>query len=183
MTDAIRWLSDNKTWFFDGLGGLILVGVAGWVLKTFLARGQGDTTQTQRAQAGPGASVIQAGGDVNVNTRPEPHPRTVRVLAHRATHLGNGIEHYFIKIINTTPDAYVEVTHVWFQNDQRVDLLDPQLPSRIRPNETWETYIPVANIPQDADALRHFHAVLSTLERFTSEPNTDVAPIGRIARR
>ena len=181
MTNAIQWLSENKTWLFDGIGALIVIGVAGWLFRRFRAPEADSTRKTQRARAG--TSVQQAGRDtINVNAVPRRHPPTLRVLAHRAYFVGETVEHFFIKIVNTTPDAQVEVTHVWYQDGQRVEhILSRPLPVRLRPNETWETFEPVANIPQDADVFRHFHATLSTGERFASEHNANVPPVGYVA--
>jgi len=106
---------------------------------------------------------------------------TVRVLVHRAFFDGNPTEHFFVKIVNTTPDADVEVTHVWYQSNDRVDILVRRLPVRLRPSETWETFIAVADIPRDADAFDHFHAHLSTGEVYASSQNKDVPPRGFVA--
>jgi hypothetical protein len=108
-------------------------------------------------------------------------PPSVRLLAHRAFFDGNSVEHFFVKIVNMTPDADVEVTHVWYQNGRRVDILSRPLPVRLRPSETWETYIPVSNLPADADAFHYFHALISTGEVFTSAVNRDVPPRGYVA--
>lgn len=183
MSNAIQWLSENKTWVFDGIGALIVVGVAGWLFKRFRAPGAGSTKQTQGARAG--MSLQQAGRDIiNVNAAPRRHPPTLRVLAHRGYLVGETVERFFIKIVNTTPDAEVEVTHVWYQDGQRVEhILNRPLPVRLRPNETWETFERVANIPQDPDVFRHFHVALSTGERFTSEHNANVPSVGYVAGR
>jgi hypothetical protein len=111
-------------------------------------------------------------------------PSSLRLLAHRAFFDQNSSEHFFIKIVNVTPDADVEVTHVWYcQNGRRVDILCRPLPVRLRPSETWETYVPVTSLPEDADTFQGFHALISTGEVFTSIHNRDVPPRGYVAGR
>jgi hypothetical protein len=107
----------------------------------------------------------------------------LRLLAHRAFFNGNPIEHIFVKIVNMTPDADVEVTHVWYQNGHRVDILSRPLPVRLRPSETWETYIPASSIPRDAHIFQNFHALISTGEVFAAVHNKDVPPSGYLAGR
>jgi hypothetical protein len=116
-----------------------------------------------------------------VEARPQRQPPVVRVLAHRAYFIGNPVEHFFIKVVNMTPGADVEVTHVWYQNGRRVEILSRPLPVRLRPSETWETYVPASNISEDADVFHHFHALISTGEEFASVHNRDVPPAGYVA--
>ena len=176
-----QWLGENKTWVFSGIGVLLLTIFARLLLNLFRRSTQGSRSQKQRAEAG--TSVIQAGRDINVNVGSQRKLPTLRVLAHRAYFINNPTEHFFIKIVNITPDYDVEVTHVWYQNARRLDILSRPLPVRLRPNETWETYAPVSNIPHDLDAFKHFHVLISTGEVFTSEHNRDVPPAGYVAGR
>jgi hypothetical protein len=83
--------------------------------------------------------------------------------------------------VNMTPRSDVEVTHVWYQNGSRVEILSRPLPVRLRPSETWETCVPTSNIPDDADVFHHFHALISTGEEFASVHNRDVPPAGYVA--
>jgi len=110
-------------------------------------------------------------------------PPTLRLLVHRAFFDQNPIEHFFVKIVNITSDADVEVTHVWYQNGARVDILARLLPVRLRPSEMWETYIPTHSIPRGTDVFRNFHALISTGEVFVSVQNKDVPPRGYVAGR
>jgi hypothetical protein len=48
--------------------------------------------------------------------QPQPLPINIRVLVHKAYFLNNPIQHFFIKMVNDTPDTEVEVTHVWYEN-------------------------------------------------------------------
>jgi len=80
--------------------------------------------------------------------------RELRVLVHRARFMqpGGGVdesqeEHFFIKMTNLSPSRPLEVTHIWFDTDPRVDLLDRPLPKRLALDETFETWVPVRRIP------------------------------------
>ena len=182
---SLRWfwdnIWDNRTWVFSGIGVLLLSVFGRSLINAFRTRSHRSSIHEQRATAG--TSVMQAGRDINMNVGSKPHPPTLRVLAHRAYFDRNPMEHFFIKIVNITPDADVEVTHVWYQNGRRVDILSRVLPTRLRPSETWETFVPTASVPPDADAFRHFHALLSTGQVFASEHNKDVPPRGYVAGR
>ena len=116
-----------------------------------------------------------------LKARPLRQQPVVRVLAHRAYFIGNPVEHFFLKVVNLTPGTDVEVTHVWYENGGRVDILSRPLPVRLRPIETWETYVPTSSIPEDADVFQHFHALISTGEVFASIHNKDVPPVGYVA--
>ena len=105
----------------------------------------------------------------------------VRVLVHRAYFIGNPVEHFFIKVVNVTPETDVEVTHVWYENGDRVDILSRPLPVRLRPNETWETYVPTSSVPEDTVVFQHFHALVSTGKVFVSVHNEDVPAAGYVA--
>jgi hypothetical protein len=119
---------------------------------------------------------------LGVKARPENKPPVVRVLVHRAYFIGNPVEHFFIKVVNMTSGADIEVTHVCYQSGHRVEILSRPLPVRLQSSQTWETYVATSNIPDDADVFRHFHILLSTGEEFTSVYNKDVPPAGYVAR-
>jgi len=72
MADVVGWLSDNKTWIFDGIGVLILGGVGTLAYRIFWPQPQNSTTHTQSARPGPGASVVQAGRDINLSVQTPP---------------------------------------------------------------------------------------------------------------
>jgi hypothetical protein len=182
MMKTLQWLWDNKTWLFSGIGVIILGFLVRALAGLFKKPSQGATSQTQKAKAG--TSVLQAGRDINLNVGPQPQPLpALKVLAHRAYFIGNPEEHYFIKVVNITPGADIEVTHVWYKNGHRVDVLSRPLPVRLRPSEIWETYVATSIIPHDAEALQHFHALISTGEVFGSEHNKEVPPTGYLAGR
>jgi hypothetical protein len=111
-------------------------------------------------------------------------PIDVRVLIHKAYFLNSPIQHFFIKIINATRDADVEITHVWYENETRtVEILSARLPRRLKPSETYETWVPVSDIPESEDCFQHFRVVVSTGEVYTSQQNQNVRPYGFVAGR
>lgn len=115
---------------------------------------------------------------------PQPLPIKVQVLVHKAYFLNNPVQHFFIKITNATLDVEIEVTHVWCENDtETVDILTVPLPRRLKPFETYETWVPVADIPEHDDIFQHFRVVVSTGEVFTSHQNVNVRPFGFVAGR
>ena len=179
MRKTLQWLWDNKTWLFSGIGVIILGFLARALISVFNKRSQGSTCQKQHARSG--TSLLQAGRDINLNVEPQRQLPVLKVLAHRAYFIGNPVEHFFIKVVNITPGADVEVTHVWYKNGCRIDILSRLLPVRLRPNETWETYVATSIIPHDVEALQHFHALISTGEVFASEHNKYVPPTGYVA--
>lgn len=79
------------------------------------------------------------------------HRRKVRVLCHRA-YLSPSTECYFVNVTNLSPSRDIEITHVWFDCQPRIDVLNPErpLPKRLRPDEPWETWIEVQRLPSSA---------------------------------
>lgn len=59
--------------------------------------------------------------------------------------------HYFVKVTNLYPDRDIAITHVWFATEPRVDIVLSRrpLPTRIRPDETWEGWASVARFQTD----------------------------------
>jgi hypothetical protein len=47
-------------------------------------------------------------------------------------------EHFYIEITNPSPKREITVTHIWFDTDPRHDVVDPDLPVRLRPDARWE---------------------------------------------
>jgi hypothetical protein len=113
-------------------------------------------------------------------------PINIRVLVHKAYFLNNPAQQFFIKVVNVTPNIDVEVTHVWFENDiGTMDIMNDiaPLPRRLKQNETYETWVSVADIPEDGDIFHHFMVMVSTGEIFPSQQNVTVRPFGYIAGR
>ncbi len=76
--------------------------------------------------------------------------QSVKVRCHRALLLPNGPECYFINVRNASPQREVEVTHVWVVGDTEIHILNPArpLPRRLKPEESWETWIPLNHLPE-----------------------------------
>ena len=110
-------------------------------------------------------------------------PIKVKVLVHEAYFQNNSVQYFFIKIVNATPYAEVEVTHVWYKNDTGTDveILTCPLPQRLKPFETYEIWVPVAQIPENDDIFQNFRVLVSTGEVFESQQNVNVRPSGSVA--
>lgn len=110
--------------------------------------------------------------------------RAVRVLVHDATHIATERYCYFVNITNLSPTRDVEVTHVWFDDDARIPVFNDErpLPRRLKPDESWETWIPIGRIPSGllSAAETKFRVRLSTSTIVKSRLNKDVPPIGYI---
>jgi hypothetical protein len=95
-----------------------------------------------------------------------PRPFTaavVRVLVHRAIFLPASPEHYFMKVTNLSASREVEITHLWFETNPPVHVLNPDrpLPTRLRLDETFETWVPVAAVPNVPNVERLGRVLLS----------------------
>jgi len=110
--------------------------------------------------------------------------RRLRVRVHRAF-LGTGEECFFVNLTNRSSKRDLEVTHVWFQTDRQIQVLQPQrpLPVRLKPDQSWETWLPVAALPQAFSpvALTLVRARLSSGAVIMSDPNTNVPDYGPVA--
>lgn len=109
--------------------------------------------------------------------------RRVRVLVHRAVFLPRSPEHFFIKITNLSSGRDVEVTHIWFATAQDVHVLNEArpLPARLRPDETLETWKPVAQVPSRVGVERLVRVRLSTGAVVKSRLNKSIPPVGYVA--
>ncbi len=75
--------------------------------------------------------------------------RKVRFTVHRAF-FGNGKECFFLNVTNLLKERKIEVTHIWFEANQQIAVMqkDRPLPKRLEPDETWETWIEVRLLPE-----------------------------------
>lgn len=109
--------------------------------------------------------------------------RHVRVRTHRA-YLPPNVDCYFINVTNLSPQRDAEITHVWMASDPEVHVLNlqRQLPRRLRPEESWETWIEVDRLPENVRETAHALARvrLSTGSVIKSKRNENVPPIGSI---
>src|SRR3972149_2529109 len=75
--------------------------------------------------------------------------RQVVLKVHRAILIEGHRDCYFVNVTNHSRDREVEVTHIWFECEPRVHVLqrDRPLPKRLRADETWETWLDVSLLP------------------------------------
>src|SRR5262249_15352682 len=86
----------------------------------------------------------------------------------------------FVKVVNRSRGD-VEITHIWFATTPEVHLLNKPLPARLRPDETYETWIPADELPQGTDLERLARVRLSTGRTIKSVHHKDVPPYGFVA--
>jgi|SRR5215813_4979084 len=111
--------------------------------------------------------------------------RRLRVRVHRAF-FGTGEECFFVNLTNRSAKRDLEVTHVWFQTDRRqIPVLQPQrpLPVRLKPDQSWESWLPVADLPEAFRpvALTLVRAQLPSGAVVMSDPNKNVPDYGSVA--
>jgi hypothetical protein len=118
--------------------------------------------------------------------------RRVKVLVHQAVFFGRdpatgrtiGSEpHYFVKVTNLSETREIEITHIWIDGNPQVHLMNPArpLPARLRPDETWEDWVRVADVTHVSKVERAFRIRLSNKQVIKSRPNKDVPPVGYLA--
>lgn len=109
--------------------------------------------------------------------------RRVRLTVHRALlQQPYSQDCYFVNATNLG-DRAVELTHVWFATDvpvyQHNDLRP--LPKRLEPDESWETWFPVAAIPVgEGEAFRLARARLSNDKVVKSRKRENVPLYGMV---
>ena len=110
--------------------------------------------------------------------------RRLRVRVHRAF-FGTGEECFFVNLTNRSSKRDLEVTHVWFQTDRdQIQVLQSQrtLPVHLKPEQSWETWLPVADLPEAFRpvALTLVRARLSSGAVVMSDPNRNVPSYGAV---
>ena len=110
--------------------------------------------------------------------------RQLQVLMHRAAFAATGRQCYFINVTNLSRDRDVEVTHVWIDTNppQHASVPDRPLPKRLRPDETWETWVEAERLPptNDEQAFALGRVRLSTGHVFKSRKNLTVPDEGMV---
>jgi serine/threonine-protein kinase len=105
------------------------------------------------------------------------HP--VRVAAHFAVFVGTGRPALFVNVTNLSTTLDREVTHVWLEGDRGVEVTNDRrpLPRRLKPQETWETWIDIWELPPTSLAGPLYERVrvrLSTGEVIPAVENTNL---------
>lgn len=107
----------------------------------------------------------------------------VRVTVHFAFFVATGTHCCFINVTNICRDVDVELTHVWIETNPQVFAHNPDrpLPRRLRPHESWETWIPVRELHSKlADLYEAARVRVSTGEVVGSVRNDTVPPEGSV---
>ena len=108
--------------------------------------------------------------------------RSVRCRVH--TGFFKNRECAFVNVLNQSVTKEVELTHVWFQTTPQVDIInaDRPLPKRLRPDESWETWIQLSELPKRArrSCFDKARVRLSTGQVIQSAKAADVRPRGSI---
>jgi hypothetical protein len=111
--------------------------------------------------------------------------RRLRLTVHRAYFAGSAEEHFFVTATNLSRARDLEVTHVWLESEQPIPVLQHArpLPKRLRPDESWSTWLPIAAVPSTALARAPylFRARLSSGKVVQSRPSRGVPPVGQLA--
>ena len=110
--------------------------------------------------------------------------RRLRFTVHRSAFLPSGKQAFFLNATNLSKDREIELTHVWLASSPPIGALQPErpLPKRLRPDETWETWIFCDEVP----VLLHESVVdlararLSSGKQVKAKLNADVPPIGAV---
>jgi hypothetical protein len=116
---------------------------------------------------------------------PSPAGGPVRVTAHLAFFRKTGTLCCFINVTNLCHDTDVELTHVWVETTPQVFAhnRDRPLPKRLRPHESWETWVPVHRLNPgltEAALYRAARVRVSTGEVIASVRNDTVPAEGSI---
>ena len=109
----------------------------------------------------------------------------LRLTVHIARFRATGTACCFINATNLCRDVDIEITHVWLDSDPQVfaENADRPLPKRLKPHETWETWIAVQSVPGELflDQLYNLaRARMSTGEVVSSTRNDSVPASGAI---
>jgi hypothetical protein len=77
--------------------------------------------------------------------------RRLSLLVHQAYFAATGKACYFLNVTNLSADRELEITHVWFDLEPQVHAVvhDRPLPKRLKPEETWETWVEAERLPTD----------------------------------
>lgn len=90
---------------------------------------------------------------------------------------------FFIKVTNLSSSREIEVAHIWFATEPRVDVLNQErpLPARLRLDETFETWIPVSAVPAVRHVGSNVRVRLSNDKVIKSKLDKHIPPLGYVA--
>jgi len=108
----------------------------------------------------------------------------LKLTVHNAFFTGSTIANYFINVTNLSRKTELEVTHIYFECGIQMPVLrkDRMLPVRLKPGQSWETWISVANIPENfrENACKLARARLSNGKIIKSVENKNVPERGTV---
>jgi hypothetical protein len=110
--------------------------------------------------------------------------RQLRLTVHLACFTASGTACYFINATNLSSTRDIELTHVWFAVEPPVHAMPPDrpLPKRLKPDETWETWVEASRLPPTLDPPIYVlaRARLSTGRVIRSTQDHDVPEFGTV---
>lgn len=141
-----------------------------------------ETVDTDNVDIPPGPVSSAALFLVERARRAHQRRRRVRVLVHRAFLLSEQPppECFFVNVTNLG-QRDVEVTHLWFDTKPPVYVLHAQrpLPVRLKPDQPWEAWVPLSDIPAGPErAMTLARVRLSNGKVIKSRPNRGVPDAG-----
>jgi len=108
--------------------------------------------------------------------------RKIRLAVHKARFLHSDHFFYFVNVTNLSRSREIEITHIWFDCKPQVHCLPPErpLPKRLKPDETWETWVDQILLPPElGDGVFELaRARLSTDAVIKSKRNKNVPDVG-----
>ena len=110
--------------------------------------------------------------------------RRVRFTVHRAAFVGSAREAFFFNLTNLARNREIEITHVWVDSSPPVAALqdDRPLPKRLKPDETWATWVYVEQVPPGTrdNVIALSRARLSTGQVLRAKEDPQVPPVGPV---
>jgi len=110
--------------------------------------------------------------------------RKLRLTVHQAYFIGSTTPYFFVNLANLSRSREIEVTHVWFDCSPQVPVIQPNrpLPKRLKPDESWETWIEAGAIPSRlwSEAFTLARARLSNGQTLKSRKNENVPETGTV---
>lgn len=111
-------------------------------------------------------------------------PAKLRLTVHRGYFAVSGVECFFLNATNLSARDELEMTHVWLETIPPFYIMhkDRPLPKRLKPQETWETWVRTNDVQwekaQEASTLAR--ARLSTGVVVHSVANEEVPEVGTV---
>jgi len=110
--------------------------------------------------------------------------RKVRFTVHRGFFISGGKECFFLNLSNLSRNREIEITHVYLECGEQIQALhrDRLLPKRLRPDESWETWVEVERVPSSLQGTAYTlgRARLSSGKILKSVENKNVPSAGTI---